>query len=60
MSLKNHLNELMAKHQALEKELKDAIIHPATTDSQLAEIKRRKLKVKDEITRIEREVNIAA
>ena len=60
MSLKNHLNELVTKHQALEKELKDAIAHPATTDSQLAEIKRRKLKIKDEITRIEREVSIAA
>ena len=60
MSLKSHLDELTIKHQALEKELKDAVAHPATTDSQLAEIKRRKLKIKDEITRIEREVKLAA
>ncbi len=57
MSLKNHLDELIMKHQALENELRDAVAHPATTDSQLAEIKRRKLKIKDEITRVEREVN---
>ena len=60
MSLKSHLDELISKHQAMEKELKEAVAHPATTDSQLAEIKRRKLKIKDEITRIERETRQAA
>jgi hypothetical protein len=60
MSLKNHLNELINKHRSLEKELSDAITHPATTDSILAEIKRRKLRVKDEITKIEREMLMAA
>ena len=60
MSLKNHLDELITKHQALENELRESVAHPATTDSQLAEIKRRKLKIKDEITRIEREVSKAA
>ena len=60
MSLKNHLNELIVKHRALEKELADALAHPATTDSQIAEIKRRKLKLKDEIMRLEREVKQAA
>lgn len=60
MSLKHHIDELVNKHQALESELREAMAHPATTDSQLAEIKRRKLKIKDEITRIEREVKQAA
>jgi len=60
MSLKNHLNELIGKHRALEKELVDALAHPASTDSQVAEIKRRKLKVKDEITKVERDLAIAA
>jgi hypothetical protein len=27
--------------------------HPASTDQEIAEIKRRKLKIKDEITRLE-------
>jgi hypothetical protein len=60
MSLKNHLDELTIKHQTLEKELKDAMAHPASTDSQIAEIKRRKLKIKDEIMRLERDVSQAA
>jgi hypothetical protein len=60
MSLKNHLNELLSKHRSLEKELSEAIAHPATTDSQIAEIKRRKLKIKDEITNVERQVQMAA
>jgi hypothetical protein len=60
MSLKNHLNELMLKHRALETELAEAMAHPATSDSQLADIKRRKLKVKDEISRIEKDMAKAA
>ncbi len=60
MSLKNHLNELVTKHRAMENELADAAAHPATTDSQLAEIKRRKLKIKDEITNVERQMKLAA
>ncbi len=60
MSLKNHLNELMMKHRALEKELEDAMAHPATNDSLVAEIKRRKLRVKDEITKIEKDLAQAA
>ena len=60
MSLKNHLHELVLKHHALEKELADAVAHPGTTDSILAEIKRRKLRVKDEITRIEKDLSQAA
>jgi hypothetical protein len=60
MSLKNHLNELISKHRAMENELSEAVAHPATTDAQLAEIKRRKLKIKDEITNVERQVKLAA
>jgi hypothetical protein len=60
MSLKNHLNELISKHRAIENELSEAVAHPATTDAQLAEIKRRKLKIKDEITNVERQVKLAA
>jgi len=60
MSLKSHLHEMIVKHQTLEKELEDALAHPATTDSQLAEIKRRKLRVKDEISKIEKDLAQAA
>jgi len=53
MSLQAHLSELAAKHKALEAELAEAMAHPATSDSEIAEIKRRKLKIKDEMTRLE-------
>jgi hypothetical protein len=56
MSLQAHLGELVAKHRALEAELADALAHPAVTDEQISELKRRKLKIKDEISRIEQQV----
>jgi hypothetical protein len=59
MTLQAHLGELISKHKALEKELADAIAHPASTDQEIAEIKRRKLKIKDEITRLESQAHAA-
>ncbi len=59
MTLQAHLSELISKHRALEKELADAIAHPASTDQEIAEIKRRKLKIKDEITRLESQPHAA-
>jgi hypothetical protein len=53
MSLQAHLGELHAKHQALESELAEALNHPASTDAEIAELKRKKLRLKDEITRLE-------
>ena len=43
MSLRAHLSELHAKHRALEAELADAIAHPASTDEEIAQLKRKKL-----------------
>jgi len=53
MSLQSHLDELAAKHKALEAQLAEAIAHPASSDEEIAELKRRKLKIKDEISRLE-------
>ena len=53
MSLQAHLGELHARHKALEAELADAMNHPASSDAEIAELKRKKLKLKDEITRLE-------
>jgi hypothetical protein len=55
MSLQAHLGELYAKHKALELELAEAINHPASSDAEIAELKRKKLKLKDEISRLERQ-----
>jgi hypothetical protein len=51
MSMQAHLAELERKHQALENEIADAMNHPSTDALKLAELKRRKLLVKDEIER---------
>ena len=53
MSLQTHLSELASKHQSLEAQLADAISHPATSDEEIAELKRKKLRVKDEMLKIE-------
>jgi hypothetical protein len=53
MSLQAHLSELSAKHKALEAELSDALSHPASSDAEIADIKRKKLKIKDEILKLE-------
>lgn len=53
MSLQAHLGELQAKHRALEAELAEAMNHPASTDAEIAALKRKKLRLKDEITRLQ-------
>ena len=56
MSLQAHLNELASKHKALETELADMMAHPASTDQEIAELKRKKLRIKDEIVKLETEI----
>lgn len=53
MSLQSHLVELEKKHQALEKALHEAQIRPASDDREVAELKRRKLQLRDEISRLQ-------
>jgi hypothetical protein len=57
MSMQSHLAELERKHQALETELADALAHPSVDDMTIAELKRRKLQVKDEIARLKQDSN---
>jgi hypothetical protein len=52
MPLQNHLTELERKHRALEREIQDTLNRPAADDMRLAELKRRKLQLKDEISRL--------
>ncbi len=52
MSLQAHLSELEKRHQAIEREIRIAITHPSADDLELAELKRKKLLLKDEIERI--------
>jgi hypothetical protein len=52
MTMQSHLTELQRKHRALEDEIADAMTHPSTDGLKIAELKRRKLLVKDEIERL--------
>jgi len=52
MAIQAHLVELERKHKNLENELHEALIHLSTDDLQIAELKRRKLMVKDQIERL--------
>ena len=52
MSIEAHLATLEKKHFALEEELHAALNRPSAEDQSIADIKRRKLRIKDEIERL--------
>ena len=52
MTIKAHLADLERQHKALEQEIAEAIAHSSTDDLKIAELKRRKLIIKDEIERV--------
>ncbi len=52
MSLNAHLATLQQRHTALEEELASAKAKPAMSDTELQELKRRKLLLKDEMERL--------
>jgi hypothetical protein len=52
MTIKAHLAELERHHKALELEIAEAFAHGSTDDLKIAELKRRKLILKDEIERV--------
>ena len=54
------LSDLIAQHPALEVELAEAMAHPASSDAEIAAIKRKKLKLKDEIASYQRTTSVAA
>jgi hypothetical protein len=60
MSLSSELADLIDKHRALEKELQEAMAWSGSSDTLIADIKRRKLRVKDAIMQLERQSQIAA
>ena len=52
MSLTSHLTELRRKHQALSDEVEAAQRSPATDDLTIVQLKKQKLHLKEEITRL--------
>ncbi|MCW2285288.1 hypothetical protein M2323_003185 [Rhodoblastus acidophilus] len=55
MSMQAHLAELERRHQALQREIEKEETLPGTDELKLHELKRRKLILKDEITRLKGE-----
>ncbi len=58
MPIESHLAELERRHQALDQEISEALTHPSTDDLKIAELKRRKLHVKDEIERLRQDASV--
>jgi hypothetical protein len=52
MSMQSHLAELEKRHRLLEDEINEMLTHPGTDDLKIIELKRRKLQVKDEISKL--------
>ncbi len=53
MSVSAHLAELSEKHRALERRIAEEVARPGSDDSVIRRMKQEKLKLKDEITRLQ-------
>ncbi len=53
MNLEAHLNELTEKHSSLAAEIETEMMSPSADSLRITEMKRRKLKLKDEIARLQ-------
>ncbi len=52
MSLSSHLQELRRKHQTLSEAVEEAQRSPGVDDLKIAEMKKQKLRLKEEINRL--------
>ncbi len=53
-SSQSHLDELKRKHQSIDHEIREAMMHPGTDPGSITALKRRKLSLKDRIEQVER------
>ncbi|MEM7428409.1 MAG: DUF465 domain-containing protein [Pseudomonadota bacterium] len=53
MNLEAHLNELSEKHKLLKAEIEEEMMSPSADSLKITEMKRRKLKLKDEMARLQ-------
>ncbi len=53
MSLAAHLAELSEKHRLLERRIEQEISRPGSTDQEITKLKLEKLKVKEEIAKLQ-------
>jgi hypothetical protein len=53
MSLSSHVEELKKKHQTLSEQVEHMQRSPGTRDAEIAELKKQKLRLKEEISRLQ-------
>ncbi|GDX39325.1 hypothetical protein LBMAG20_15400 [Methylocystaceae bacterium] len=53
MSLHGHIAELQKRHDLLKKEVERERLHPKTDERKILELKRKKLKIKDELIKLQ-------
>ncbi len=56
MSIDARLETLQKKHNRLEDQLSDVMRHPSAEDEVIVELKRQKLKIKDQMERLKEEM----
>ena len=49
MAIESHIAELEEKHQKLEAEIQEELLHPGCSSLHIMELKREKLRIKDEL-----------
>ena len=52
MSMQSHLAELERRHKMLEIEIEKETLHPSSDENHVHELKKKKLRLKDEITKL--------
>ena len=53
MALQSHIEELSEKHKLLDRKIEQELASPSSDDVRIAELKRQKLKLKDEIEKLQ-------
>ncbi len=58
MSVESHITQLEIRHQSLKTKLNEISASPSIDQSEIAELKRQKLWLKDEISRLQNEDSV--
>jgi hypothetical protein len=53
MTIASHLAELAEKHRSLERKIKEEMARPGADDVEITQLKLQKLKLKDEMVKLE-------
>jgi len=59
MSLFAHIEELIEKHQTLQRQIEEEMNHPLVDTLKLSELKRKKLRLKEKIEKLKAERQVA-